>query len=179
MKQTQLRLLIVLGFIVIAVGIVGIIGFITQSQTDQGRSYTQTESIDPASGETVIETDGKTPEKYGVNPDIPIYLGFVQLMDRGMTLDDVDEVKGFLNDFANKQISENKDKITEISLYKDSVGHKIQNNVDTYTMDFLVNRKSGYVMSIDANSNTNQKTYQLYKGTDTSTSPVHTKTTDL
>lgn len=179
MNQKQLRFVIILGFAVVAAGIVGIIALITTSSDDKTATYTQTEYVDPASGETINDTQGKTPEKYGANPDVPVYYGFSILLDRGLTQDEVNEITAFVNDYNNKLITEGKEKLTEVSLYRDSVIHKIENEIDNYTMDLLINRTSGYVLQISSNNDTEEITYTLHKGASTSDPVVFTKKTPV
>lgn len=178
MNQKRLRLLLLLGFIVISAGIVGIIAFITNNATKTDSSYTQSEYYDPATGQNLNETQGKTPEKVGVNPDAPSYNGFSILLDRGLTQDDINAIVDFITSYNSKLIGENKDKISSVSLYKDSVEHKITDSVDIYTMRLLVDRTEGYTVQTSSDEFTNI-TYNLYKGIDASTSPIYTLTKDL
>lgn len=179
MNQKQLRFVIILGFAVVAAGIVGIIAMITSSSDNKTATYTQTEYVDPASGETINDTQGKTPEKYGANPDVPVYYGFSVLLDRGLTQDEVNEITAFVNDYNNKLITEGKEKLKEVSLYRDSVKHKIEGGVDSYTMDLLIDRTNSYVLQRSLNNDTGVLTYTLNKGVTASDPVVHTKTVSL
>jgi hypothetical protein len=177
MNQKQLRLTLIIGFVVIAAAIVGIIAFITNGgSTLTSNEPTVTEYHDPGSGDTVIDVEGKTPETYGSNPDAPGFLGITELASRGMSDGDIDAIEAFWNDYANKQITENKEKITEISLTKDSIQHSVDRDTaeSIYTMDFVINRNTGYVLTVTSEVST-KTSYALYKGIDTSTPPVYTK----
>ena len=180
MDSKQIRLIIIITFVVISAGIIGIIAAVTSSDDSSKGSYTQSDYVDPGSGETVIDTEGKTPETSGSNPNTPSYIGFSELNNRGFNQDDIDKFRSFLNNYANRQIEENKDAITEISLTKDTIQHGV--NRDTgegiYTLDLTINRSTGYVATITSDGLT-KTSYALYEGVDTSTQPVYTRSIDL
>lgn len=179
MNQKQLRLIIILGFVVISAGIVGIIVLIQNQNSAQNQTYTQETYVDPASGETISETDGKTPESFGRNPDLPLYSGFSILLERGLAQDEINELTNFVNDYNNQLITEGKPKLKEVSLYRDSVQHRIEKNVDTFQMDLLIDRTIGYVLTRVQNDNTAKLTYTLHKGVNTADPVVYSKTEDI
>lgn len=180
MNTKQLRLTVIIACVIVSAGIVGIIATVTNSNNSTKTGYTQSDYVDPGSGQTVIDTEGKTPESAGRNPDIPSYIGFAELNDRGFNQNDIDKLRSFLNDYANKQIQENKEKVTEISLTKDTIQHSV--NRDTgesiYTLDLTINRNTGYVATITSDGLT-KTSYALYKGVDTSTPSIYTRSVDL
>ena len=163
MEQNRLRIIIITSFVLLSLAIVGIIALFTNSSSQQTNNPNQTERIDPGSGEEVVNTEGKTPEKYGVNPNEPSFLGLVGLVDRGMTLSDVDDVKAFWNDYANQQLVEGKEKINEISITVDSIEHVIDSaaHTETFRMPLTINRERQYTFSAVSNSDTAKKTYTL------------------
>lgn len=179
MNQQQLRLVIIIGFIVISAGIVGVIAFIQSQNNSQNQVYTQETYIDPASGETISDTDGKTPESFGSNPDLPLYSGFSVLLERGLTQDEINEITNFVNDYNNKLIVEGKQKLNQVSLYKDSVRHKIDNHVDTFQMDLLIDRAKDRVLTRVRDDNTGKLTYTLHETTNITSPVIYTKTEDV
>lgn len=163
MNEKRLRIVIIAGFVVLSLAIAGIIAAIMNSQGSSVNEPKQTSYVDPASGETVLDTEGKTPEYYGVNPNRPNFLGFYNLFDAGMLDADIEEVKGFLNDYADKQLEEGKPKLTEISLYVDTIGHAInqETHEETFDLNLLVNREQQFQLKIVTNAETAKRTYSL------------------
>lgn len=162
MNDNRLRNFIILGFIGAAILIVGIFALF-QNNGDNQAQPDQTEWTDSASGDTVQDTQDKTPEKYGVDPNQPVYLGFVELLDRGMLLEEVDNAKVFLTDFVNKEIKEGKPKITRLSVETDSVTHTIQSNKESFTMNLVTNKEQRYSFDVTTDANTNIRTLSLTK----------------
>lgn len=151
MKRPNINTLIILGFIVMAIVIVGIIALIFKIQGSSSSSTGEPNMnsyTDPASGETILSPEGKLPEKYGTNPDAPVIIGFDELLTRGLSLDQTSLIKGMLNDYADQVKS--KGKITEISLVKGSISHTHDRNTggDTYDFSLLFNRKDTYAAHI-------------------------------
>lgn len=162
MNDKRLRTLIIIGFILLSVLIVGGIALIT-SNNSQNNQPAQTETTDPSSGDTVQNTEGKTPEKYGVNPNQPIYLGFSELLDRGMELEEVDNAKAFLNDYVNKQLQDGKPKIEQISIVADSVEHVIKSveHEETFSMVLTMSNDQQFTFTVTTDADTDIRTLSL------------------
>lgn len=163
MNDKRLRTLIIIGFIVLSAAIIGIIALITKNSNSESEQPAQTESIDAASGDTVQNTDGKTPEKYGVNPNQPIYLGFSELLDRGMEMDEVDNAKAFLNDYVNKQLQDGKPKIEQISVVADSVEHAIKSaeHEEIFSMVLTISSGQQFTFTVTTDADTDLRTLSL------------------
>lgn len=145
------RNIIILICIGVGVLILGVFAFLQNSSLLQSNEPPkQTEYVDPVSGEVIQDTEGKTPEQYGVDSAQPMFLGFGELLDRGMQLEDVDSVKVFLTDYVKKQMSEGKDKIDRMSIEKDSVQHAIdqKNYKERFSMKLVTDKSEWYVLEI-------------------------------
>lgn len=163
MNDKRLRILIIIGFILLSALIVGVIALITSNNSSQSDQPAQTETTDPSSGDTVQDTEGKTPEKFGVNPNQPIYLGFSELLDRGMELEEVDNAKAFLNDYVNKQLQEGKPKIEQISIVADSVEHVIKSaeHEETFSMVLTMSNDQQFTFTVTTDADTSTRTLSL------------------
>jgi hypothetical protein len=147
MNKKQQRLLIILGFIILSLMIVGIMVLIfNASQQNTSTEPNQNEFVDPATGQTILNPDGKSPENYGTNPDTPVFVGFSNLLRFGARQGTVDNTKSFLNDYANQRIANDEERITEISIVVASIQHTIDSsaNTSTYTFEIIVNRGQNY-----------------------------------
>lgn len=151
MNAKQQRLLIIVGFVILSLMIIGIMVFIfNASQSQTSTEPNQNEFIDPATGETILNPDGKSPETFGTNPDAPIFVGFSNLLQFGARQTVVENTKSFLNDYANERITKNEERITEVSIVVDSIQHTIDNaaNTSSYTFDIVINRSENYSMKL-------------------------------
>lgn len=97
MRYLNKRMLIVLGGFASLFILVLLIIILTvqtkKSDTSTGATY-----YDPLSHETVSNPPGKAPDVFGSNPDRPVYLGFDDLLNNGLTLDQLSFLKtGFYN----------------------------------------------------------------------------------
>lgn len=151
MNAKQQRLLIILGFVILSLMIIGIMVLIfNASQSPSSTEPNQNEFVDPATGETILSPDGKSPETYGTNPDTPIFVGFSNLLQFGVRQTVVENTKSFLNDYANERVTRNEERITEVSIVVDSIQHTIDNSANTssYTFDIVINRSENYSVKL-------------------------------
>jgi hypothetical protein len=120
------------------------------SQQNTSTEPNQNEFVDPATGQTILNPEGKSPENYGTNPDTPIFIGFSNLLQYGARQSTVDNTKSFLNDYANQRITNNEERITEISIVVGTIRHTIDNaaNTSSYTFDIIVNRDQNYNVKV-------------------------------
>ncbi len=168
--QKKTRQYIIIGFIVMSVIIVGIIGLIYGINNTSSGEPNQKEYIDPGSGDTIVSPEGKTPEKYGVNPDAPSYIGFDKLVDVGLAFDQVISIKSVLGDYAFKV--KDQTKITEVSLTADSIKHTPNpNGPDNYLFRVVINRQNEYRVIV---STTDISSIQLSLYTIDGTEPIFT-----
>jgi hypothetical protein len=137
---------IIIGFAVMSLVIIGILVLfyaVNGNQTQQTGEAKQNSYTDKGSGETVDSPEGKSPETYGVNPDQPIYLGFVRLFDVGFSSDQVDALKAAFLDYTAQQKAT--EKITEISITTATIRQSVDPNTgSTYSFDLTMNQKKKY-----------------------------------
>jgi hypothetical protein len=134
---------IVIFFIVVSLIIVGIVALFYN--VNRGPSEpTTTSRVDPDSGETVVDTTGKSPETDGVNPDTPIFLGFSNLYDIGMPQVKIEFIKSGLASYADSIKKEQK--ITQVSLRKSDITASTDSETGVATYDFTIvmNEKDVY-----------------------------------
>jgi len=151
MNAKQQRLLIILGFMVLSLLIAGLMVLIyNATQQNTSTEPNQNEFVDPATNQTILSPDGKSPETYNTNPDTPIFVGFSNLLRFGARQNTVDTTKSFLNDYADQRLKNNEERITEISIVVDTIQHTIDNkaNTSTYTFDIVVNRSEDYSVKL-------------------------------
>lgn len=102
------------------------------------REPEQVTYVDPASGETIIETEDKTKEGW-VNG--PLILGFSRLLDAGLSADQFGLVSSYISDYGSTKKLDNND-ITQISLVVNSLEQKINTRTgnNTIVADIQINR---------------------------------------
>jgi hypothetical protein len=145
-KQTIPTSYLVIGFAVMSLVIIGILVLFYAVNGDEAPKtgeVKQNSYTDPGSGETVDDPEGKSPETYGVNPDQPVYLGFVKLLDVGFSADQLDNLKEAFLDYATQQ--KDTEKITEISITTTSIHQSVDpNSGSKYSFELTMNRKTKY-----------------------------------
>ena len=119
MQLVNRRTLLIIGGVVVVL-IIGVL-FALQISRNSSNSNTANDGIDTQvtdqnSGETVSNIEGKTPETFGVLPDVPVYLGLSQFLDVGLTSEQLSNLKYAFYKYA---ISTNP-KITQVSITQDS-----------------------------------------------------------
>lgn len=137
---------IILFFVAISVVIIGIVAlFYTVNQ--RAAEPNTTSRVDPDSGETVIETEGKSPEVYGINPDMPIFLGFSELYEIGLPQVKIEFIKSGLASYADS--IKKQQKITQISLRKSDINasNDRETGVATYNFTVVMNGKDVYTLN--------------------------------
>jgi len=98
----------------------------SRKNNQTGNVNSTEEYYDKNSGETVSNPANRTPEKYGVIDEKPLYLGISKLLDKGVTFDQVEATKEALNRFSK---SDNKN-IKEFSLDIQSIDQIIPKATD-------------------------------------------------
>ena len=144
-KQTIPTSYIIIGFVVMSLVIIGILVLfysVNKGEPTPTGDVKQNSYTDPGSGETVDSPEGKSPETYGVNPDQPIYLGFARLLDVGLSLDQVENLKAAFLDYVTAQKSTQK--ITEISITTASIRQTLGGGSSKYSFDLTMNQKNKY-----------------------------------
>jgi hypothetical protein len=93
---------------------------------------------DKGSGETVYNPPNQTPENYG-GAQIS-FLGFTDLINLGLTSDQLNSLESKFNDYSSKQSTP----IKEISITTSSIKQSIDQNSGTITLTFIItiDRKS-------------------------------------
>ncbi|HET9850419.1 MAG TPA: hypothetical protein VFP35_02230 [Candidatus Saccharimonadales bacterium] len=85
MRLANRRYLLILGcsLLILLIVIAALLAFRNQPKVPGKNSLSQ--HVDTFSGETVSNPKGVAPEKYGVSPNTPVYLGFDKLLNYGLT----------------------------------------------------------------------------------------------
>jgi hypothetical protein len=180
-KQIQPSTYLIIAFGVLLLIIVGVIVLfytINNNSDSSTADVPQNEYVDPGSGETIVNPEGKSPETANINPNVPTYIGFSNLYNYGLQQDAVENIKAFINDYADQKIVDNEEKIKEVSLEVASIKHVINRDVNenSYTFKITVNRKEKLNVKI-AFEGVITMTNTLYK-TDIA-QPLLVKTYDL
>lgn len=108
------------------------------------------EYYDHASGETVSDPEGKTPEKFGVNDPRPLYLGFSNLLETGISKYQVEATEIGFDLFAEQQ----NNTVKEVSIFVDTINRESfdsdsPNRVRRVSFDVLINRKDTYQATLE------------------------------
>ncbi|HJP81574.1 MAG TPA: hypothetical protein VJ841_04230 [Candidatus Saccharimonadales bacterium] len=173
MNQRQQRIIIISGIILILVIFGASFFFATRSSNSNNATYTTHEYIDPASGDQVIDTTGKTPENGGSTTYTPTYYGMDELYNRGFSQDQVTAVRTFLNQYTTQQLEAGKTKIEKISLERETIAHTIDKDsgMSIYTLHLLINLSVAYTLTISSDG-INPAKYALYAGSTATGTPV-------
>jgi hypothetical protein len=175
MKQIKPRTYLIIGFVIMSLIIIGVIVFFYRLNTgkpDQVVDPKQTTYTDPGSGETIVTTDGKAPDTYGVDPDMPVYLGFTSLLSVGLSDEQVRNLKTAFFEFAVQ--NKPKEKITEISITVASIKQSIDRDAgSTYAFNLTMNRKTKYHAVVTSNDITS---IHLTLSLEGQTTPLFTST---
>jgi hypothetical protein len=141
-KRKRIFLLGVFGF----VGFVIIISVVIVLLNNRNQ-VPSNEYLDPGSGETVSDPPGKEKESFGVTTQEPIYLGFTELLNNGVTKYQLDSIKIALTNYN----SEREPKINEASVSVDTISYVIDDSEDSttnnVTFTLTINRKDTYQAS--------------------------------
>jgi hypothetical protein len=156
---------IVIFFAVTALVIIGIIAlFYNVNSVGQSGDPATNTHIDPDSGETVSNPTDKGPEKFGVNPDAPIYLGFSNMYTSGLSQNQVESIKSSLASYTDSIKA--KQKVTQISLRKNSITHVVdgEQDINLYTFILVMNEKDVYqVKATPSSDSIDEINFTLYK----------------
>lgn len=143
--------MLVLGVLAVVV-ILGFIFLLTRNQPSPAEPVELNEYHDPASGETISDPEGKSPEIYGINDEPLVYLGFSKLLETGVSRFQADAIKLAFEDF-NKEYDKD---LKEVSIFVDTIKREPYDpNVDEYrrvVFDVIVNRSETYQAAIEYNS---------------------------
>jgi hypothetical protein len=98
MQLVNKRNLIIAGSVVVVLVAIGLLVAAQQAkkQTSDNNTpafFTDTGKYDANSGETTSDIVGKTPDNFGLLPDTPVYLGLTGLLDAGLTMTQLNDVK--------------------------------------------------------------------------------------
>lgn len=97
--------------LIIAVLLVALLALFVLSKVRQDTGQYE----DPLSQQTISDPPGKTPDTYGTNKDNPVYLGFDKLLDYGLTLDQLNNLKAAFYLYSRQQSSPLKEVSMDIS----------------------------------------------------------------
>lgn len=157
-RQSSKRIVIVavIAFVVLGIALLFYVGRRNSSPEGTGEYY------DPASGETISNPTGRSPEKFNQASEQPVYLGFSRLVDIGLSQFQVDVIKQIFLSYS----SQRKDKINELSIYKDSVSRVSFDPADeirSVLFDISINRGERYSVTMQYTTLRNAKII-IYEG---------------
>lgn len=118
---------------------------------------------DPGSGETVSNPAGKTPERFGDNSSTPIFLGFDDLLNVGVTSQQLAAIKQAFNNYS----LDGSKNIKEISLFVTTIKRLAPNRDtndygDVVTFDIKIDREQLLSAKVESTSVKVSRLY-LYK----------------
>lgn len=131
--------------------------FLILHQPKSGTNRPNSTSVDPFSHETISSPKGKTPETYGTNATLPLYLGFDKLIDRGMTFRQVGNLKYA---FYNYSQAENL-KTKRISIDVDHITTQHTGSQFLILFNVQFNQKNVYRVKVDYSGLTAIRLYLL------------------
>lgn len=142
--SNKTRLIIVIGIFVLLFVILTVIYILGKAESantsNTSTEVNQNEYVDPYSGETVLNPDGKSREPFATNV---IILGQSKLLDIGLSYQQLETFTGFLSNYATDKTVGKSEKITEISLDVKSFRQNINsdNGQITISSDIVINRE--------------------------------------
>lgn len=140
MKNLSVKKIAILAILLLII-IVSIIAYnltVTNNKTTK-KPFTKTIYNDPWSGETVVEESPDLPTERPVGDNI-VMLGFIKLIDIGVTYDQTSAVKTEFDKFRKTQA----ESITEISIDVSTIKSNVDDNTGERTITFtiIINRKN-------------------------------------
>jgi len=106
------KILIISSVVVLVIIGAAVLLFSNHSSKSPGSTY-----VDPLSHQTVSSPPGKTPDTYGTVADQPLYLGFDRLLDHGLTLVQINNLKAAFYKYSLAQSPH----LKEISIAVDNI----------------------------------------------------------
>lgn len=150
--------------IFIILSITAIVLAILQNTPKSSPQAAPTTYVDPGSGETVIESDNGPTAGNNQQLNIPTFLGFSKLTEKGLSSDQVEQIKSALSAYSAKQST----RFSEVSLTVATIT-RIQSPSDPDITEFSikVNRKDDYFVRVESPTvlTTTTKLYTANKST--------------
>lgn len=133
--------------IFVILSIAAVILAVLQNTRDSSPQPTSTTYVDPGSGETIIESNNGPTAGNTQQLNMPIFLGFSKLTEKGLSSDQVEQVKSALSAYSAKQTT----RFSEISLTVATIT-RIQSATDPDITEFSikVNRKDDYFVRVES-----------------------------
>lgn len=138
-----------LGFIVLAV---------TNAKSNKSTTFKDTTYYDPASKQVVSSPANKSPETFSEDPNTPVYLGFSDLLDYGISEDQLTGIKQAFEQYLNQV----KTTPREVSIFVDSISSAPYDITDPYqTISFktLISRKTTVLTVVNSHDLTYSHVY--------------------
>jgi len=135
---------------VVSIALVAPFIYLAIKQSGRNGATGNEEYYDPGSGETVSNPSGRTPENFGGNAEGPVYLGFGELLDVGMSKYQLEAVKYAFEQYGRTT----NQKVQEVSLTVSSLtieGHNKDDPTpkDKVFFDVTINRKQNLKARVD------------------------------
>lgn len=109
------------------------------------------EYFDTISGETVSDPAGKSPELFAGDTQ-PVYLGFVKLLDAGITKFQLDAIKYGFTKFSEGREEKIKEVSVDIKTIKRQAINLDSNEPSRVSFDVVINRKERFQATIEYTS---------------------------
>jgi hypothetical protein len=132
-RQKWLIVIITVAVVFIGLIIYGIFAVTTSKNTAPTPTPASAQYYDKQSGQTVSNPAGKGPDVYGSNPNTPVFLGFSDLTNVGLSYVQVEDIQqGFTN--YSSLIS----KTSEVSIDVSTINDTFNNTGGNSTVSFSV-----------------------------------------
>lgn len=143
---------IIIGGVIVVLIIIGIIIGIKKNTSNNKTNRNITSigytSTDSTSNEEIFTSTNKSPEQSAKKQDDPYFVGIDKLVDRGLTIDQINIIKNnLIKQFSNI-------KSPKISLDTNNISHQINDSGNNnYTLIFVINDNSKYSCTFIADAN--------------------------
>lgn len=147
MQFQNKRKLVVVGSIVIFVIVVFAVTSLVSNRKSANNISASGVYYDPLSHQTVSNPAGKAPDTFGTANDMPVYLGFSNLLSSGLTLNQLNYVKtGFYN--YSKSVGGIKEISVDISTIK--LSHDNTDPNANFVLEFKIrtDRKNDFIAQV-------------------------------
>lgn len=157
---TKQRILLVAGLLVL----IGLIVFlVVRDKNNEELRPKVTTYYDADSGQTVTDIEGKSPEFSDADPEAPTFLGFQELLQNGMTQQQVDNVRSALTTYAKpNNVREISLKVSSISVKPRDSKNAIKNVVE---FEVKFDRKAVYYKVNSESTGITRTQVRLYDNT--------------
>lgn len=144
-NRKKLIIVVIVAIIIIFIGIVAL--FVNKSSQPAIEKRNATTTVDPVSGETITTANGVPVSSPDSTPGRPTYLGFSELVTRGLSISQVNIIQEALTSYSLN----NKSLFTIVSLDKKTV-QRVASTPETpgvLTFTIVAKNDASYFVSVD------------------------------